>query len=476
MDMDFVDSSRVQVFNDLVLDKYGSSAVYRAQIDLLPCAAKCIHQEIREYGDWQLERFMEGCKFLQGCHHPNIVMFLAMHYDISLEVPVLLMELMDESLQHFLERAIGPVPHHTQLDICHDIAQGLQYIHSRGYIHGDVTVRNVLLQGSRAKLGGMMTLQQKLPDVEHSICPGTPAYMPLRSFSFSDYDETLDCFSLGVVNICIATRELPLPTSDPTEAASNMVEVRRYEESIAKIDVNHPLHPMILRCLSDDRPSAADLCTELSALKTSGLYQMSMQVEQLAGKLKDLHIHFKQEQINEKQLIIEQLILEKDTTRDEAMASLQQYQHKVEQLAIETQQKDHALRENTEELKQVKEKLQYNDKVHLRKVEELQNEARRVKEMEEELEKAVEERTKLEQDTKQAIDRIMKEKEQVSSSYEKQSHKITSIESEKDRLHEMLQAERMKSKDARIKLDELEKDNKILKEKLAHQTQCTLNY
>jgi len=82
-----------------------------------------------------------------------------------------------------------------------------------------------------------------------------------------------------------------------------------------------------------------------------------MQVEQLAGKLKDLHIHFKQEQINKKRLIIEQLILEKDTTRDEARARLQQYQHKVEQLAIEAQQKHHALQETTEELKQVKEKL-----------------------------------------------------------------------------------------------------------------------
>ena len=43
------------------------------------------------------------------------------------------------------------------------------------------------------------------------------------------------------------------------------------------------------------------------------------------------------------QLIIEKLILEKDTTRDEARARLQQCQHKVEHLAIEAQQKDHAL-------------------------------------------------------------------------------------------------------------------------------------
>ena len=92
--------------------------------------------------------------------------------------------------------------------------------------------------------------------------------------------------------------------------------------------------------------------------------------------------------------------------------------------------------------------------------------------MEEELEKAVEERTKLEQDTKQAIDRIMREKEQVRSSYEKQSHQLTAIEGEKDKLQEMLQTEKIKSEDAReelrVKLEELEKHNKILKEQLAH--------
>jgi len=45
----------------------------------------------------------------------------------------------------------------------------------------------------------------------------------------------------------------------------------------------------------------------------------------------------------------------------------------------------------------------------------------------------------------------------------------------------MLQSERMKSEDAReelrVKLEELEKHNKILKEySLLTQTQCTLNY
>ena len=48
-------------------------------------------------------------------------------------------------------------------------------------------------------------------------------------------------------------------------------------------------------------------------------------------------------------------------------------------MATEAQQKHHALPKNTEELQQVKDKLRYNDKVHLRKVEELQNGTRREK-------------------------------------------------------------------------------------------------
>ena len=68
-------------------------------------------------------------------------------------LPVLLMELCDQSLTTFLERSPGPLSYHIQINICHDIALALVYLHSNGLIHRDLTGNNVLMiAGTRAKI------------------------------------------------------------------------------------------------------------------------------------------------------------------------------------------------------------------------------------------------------------------------------------------------------------------------------------
>ena len=84
--------------------------------------------------------------------HPNIVQFLGTVRDPRSQRLALLMELMDDSLTRFLERSSGPLPYHTQLNICHDVTLALAYLHSNDIIHRDLSGNNVLLigEGSRA--------------------------------------------------------------------------------------------------------------------------------------------------------------------------------------------------------------------------------------------------------------------------------------------------------------------------------------
>ena len=113
------------------------------------------------------------------------------------------MELMDENLTRFLERLTGPLPYHSQLNICHDVALALAYLHSNAIIHRDLSSNNVLLigEGSRAKVTdfGMSKLMDMNPRMTPlTQVPGTPAYMPPEALLASpQYSSKLDCFSHG---------------------------------------------------------------------------------------------------------------------------------------------------------------------------------------------------------------------------------------------------------------------------------------
>ena len=192
------------------------------------------------------------------------------------------MELMDESLTRFLEQSNGPLPYHTQLNLCHDVALALAYLHSNDIIHRDLSSNNVLLigEGSRAKVTdfGMSKFEGMNPRMTPlTMCPGTAAYMPPEALVTPPrYSNRLDCFSHGVLTIQIVTRQFPNPgdvtvtirdARFPTGRVVVFVpESERRKKDIDQVDPNHPLLPLALHCLKDDdteRPSADELCGRL---------------------------------------------------------------------------------------------------------------------------------------------------------------------------------------------------------------------
>ena len=143
--------------------------------------------------------------------------YLDVVQDRELGLPVLFMELMDESLTHFLERSNKPLPYHLQVDISHDIALALAYLHSNSIIHRDLSSNNVLLigPGYRAKVTdfGMSKLTEMDSHMTHlTKCPGTTVYMAPEALQDQPlYSAKLDVFQAGVLMIQIITRKFPDP-------------------------------------------------------------------------------------------------------------------------------------------------------------------------------------------------------------------------------------------------------------------------
>ena len=156
---------------------------------------------------------------MRDLKHPCIVQFLGVVQDPGSRRPILLMELMEDSLTGFLERSRTPLPYHVQVSITHDIALALAYLYANNILHRDLSSNNILLNaGSQAKVTdfGMSKMVEANPCMTRSKitqCPGTPVFMPPEALRAKPrYSDKLDTFSAGVLIIQIITRTLPAPT------------------------------------------------------------------------------------------------------------------------------------------------------------------------------------------------------------------------------------------------------------------------
>ena len=402
---------------ELGVGSYG--AVCKAMCDDLPCAAKILHRTLFQFtapGTTSvMQKFEQECRLLSATKHPHIVQYLGTYHDPESRLPVLLMELMDESLTRFLERSNEPLPYHTEVNVCHDIVLALSYLHSNGIVHRDLSSNNVLLiAGSRAKVTdfGMVKLYDVNRSTAHltplTLCPGTTVYMSPEALKDRPvYTDKLDSFSLGVLCVQIMTRQFPDPGDRVIEVEDSRYptgtievpvrETQRRQSHIDLIEPAHPLLPVALDCLKDrdrERPSCHELCGRMSTLKATHKYTESVQQSQVnttltqsanresrgreiqqSQQIRDLQqqLHTIREQLQEKeqknqqqrqQILGLRTLL---TTKDEQLAGKdEQLAGKDEQLAgkdHQLQQKEEAIATHQQEIQQLRQQLQSSEQV-----------------------------------------------------------------------------------------------------------------
>lgn len=293
--------SSVQLFKGETIGSGAYGAVCKAKCDKLQCAAKLLYNTLLDLQDQQVEglksydhrtplnRFKQECQFLSQVNHPNVVQYLGTYCDPETKVIVLLMELMDESLTHYLENSpASKISLHMQVDISYDIILALNYLHNNSIIHRDLSSNNVLLTASlRAKVSdfGMSTIlgNTGVPN-SLTVCPGNVIYMPPEALDEPPvYSKSLDIFSFGVLIIQINSCRFPSPTnrfttvdiispvSHKAVAAKLAVpEVERRQHHIQMMDSTNPLLPVAKSCLNDsgsERPLASKLCDQFELIK-----------------------------------------------------------------------------------------------------------------------------------------------------------------------------------------------------------------
>ena len=460
-------------------------AVYKAKCDQLPCAAKVLHPTILDPADpgagMIMDRFQQECGFLERIRHPNIVQYLGMTRDPESRLPVLLMELLDESLTKMLERSQQSLAYSVQVDICHDVALAVAYLHSNDIIHRDLSSNNVLMiAGRRAKVTdfGMSKLAGAAPSMTPlTMCPGTQAYMPPEALREPPrYTKKLDCFSEGVIMIQVCTRLWPEPgprnqlvpdSRSPTGMTDMPVlETKRRKNHIDKINPTHLLLPIAVNCLhyrENDRPSSEELCQRLAGLKESREYRESIQQIRDEGQSNSDQVLLLTQQLQEKDRSLQQQermlhekdnetlrrIQEKDRALQQKDSEIQeQLRQKERQLQEERVTRERQLKERVTQLQRLNQQLdralqQKDNEIHERdrllqqKERQLQEErASRERQRQEEISS----RERRERQLRQ-LNQQLEEQEQVTAEIQQTNH---SLQRQVEQLQQQLSQQSLK--------------------------------
>lgn len=286
---------QVTIIKEECLGKGAYGVVYKAKCDELICAAKYLHPIFFDHGNAGsndiVRRFKKECQLLGHLKHPNIVQYLGTHEEEGTNTVILLMELLDCSLHSYLDQHSGdPLPFHQEINIIHDVSRALDYLHINHIYHRDLSCKNILMLGElRAKVSDFGVSKLRDPNSGYSNdtpCPGNILYMPPEALKIPpNLTDTLDEFSLGVVIIQILNRKYPEPTAlhrDSTTSSETLTiipEIERRKNDLDLCDPTNPLLQLAITCISNnplERHTAEKMCKLLSVLKQTAPYKESV--------------------------------------------------------------------------------------------------------------------------------------------------------------------------------------------------------
>jgi eukaryotic-like serine/threonine-protein kinase len=156
----------------------------------------------------RLRRFEREAKSLAALNHPNVAQIFGV--DQVGDTCFLVLELVPgESLEERLKR--GPLPLEEALDVCKQIAEGLEAAHEAGVIHRDLKPANVRVTpegkvkvldfglAKPANESGQSSSTDSVLSTEAGRLLGTPTYMAPEQARGKNIDKRVDIWAFGCV-------------------------------------------------------------------------------------------------------------------------------------------------------------------------------------------------------------------------------------------------------------------------------------
>ncbi len=238
-----------------VIEKIGQGGmgeVYRAEDTNLSreVAIKVLPEQFTQ-DPQRLARFEREAKLLAQLNHPNIA---AIHsFEHADDIHFLVLELVPgETLQERVAK--GPVPVEEALEVCRQIAEGMEAAHEKGVIHRDLKPANVkVTPEGKVKIldfGLAKAFEAETPVTDISQSPtlteemtragvilGTAAYMSPEQAKGKPVDKRADIFAFGAVLYELLTGKRAFEGETITET---MAAVLKSEPDWINCRVKHP--------------------------------------------------------------------------------------------------------------------------------------------------------------------------------------------------------------------------------------------
>ncbi|QDZ21168.1 calcium/calmodulin-dependent protein kinase [Chloropicon primus] len=172
--------------------------------------------------------FAKYCTFLMLLDHPNVIRSNSLIKDSNGEFYVIAMEYADGGhvmSEDSYTKECTPMRLSRVKGLFLQMITGTQYLHSRGIIHGDLTLKNMLMSGERLKISDM-------DSAAHFSCPQrrrtTPAYCAPEIVNGTEeepnYSYKSDVWALGICLYIMLHGRLPFPGTNKFQVYNNILE------------------------------------------------------------------------------------------------------------------------------------------------------------------------------------------------------------------------------------------------------------
>lgn len=252
-----------------VIDKLGEGGMGKVYLSYQPTTARMVAIKEMNIDDANLgARFDRETRIMKKIRHENVLTYVDSGQDKSTGKPYLVMEYATcGSLDEVMAKNDAPFTPKEAVRYIIDSLKGLEYIHSKGIVHRDIKVENILLtdmgDGEMVPKITDFGLANEFSKAGGSVLTkmgqalGTIMYMPPEQLMDThSVREPGDLYSMGVTLYYILTGKYPYHFPSPMDITkflkANKHRVNTPDQALRLMMKMHQIKPPYLIILEDD--------------------------------------------------------------------------------------------------------------------------------------------------------------------------------------------------------------------------------